>query len=310
MKTSTHDALPLRTVSALTGLTPDLIRAWEKRHGVVRPVRGARGARLYSRADVRRLRLLAGAVGAGRSIGDVARLGEPALERLAAEPAAEAAPPRGPALASTLSQIARFDAPALSRQIGEALVGLGSRAFVREFASPLLEAVGERWSREELSIADERLCSGVLRNVLTSLIHSRGRDGRPVVVLATPTGERHELGLLLVGLLAVEAGLGVCLLGTDLPAAEIGAAAKRSSAVLVGLSVVYSENRAQATRDVRAIERTLPAKSELWLGGRDARAVVARLPRSRARVIDDLGRAERELDALGLARGATIARVP
>lgn len=310
MKATAHDALPLRTVSALTGLTPDLIRAWEKRHGVVRPVRGARGARLYSRADVRRLRLLAGAVGAGRSIGDVAHLGESALERLAAEPATEPAPPRGPALASALSQIARFDAAALSRKVGEALVGLGSRAFVREFASPLLEAVGERWSRGELSIADERLCSGVLRSLLSSLIHARGRAGRPVVVLATPAGERHELGLLLVGLLAVDAGLDVRLLGTDLPAAEIGAAAKRSAAALVGLGLVCSDNRARAAREVGVVERALPAQTELWLGGREARAVAARIPRSRARVIDDLGRAERELDALGLARGAPIAPIP
>ncbi len=69
-----HDAYPLRTVAAMTGLTPDLIRAWEKRYAVVAPVRGARGARLYSAADVTHLRLLARVVGGGRAIGDVAAL--------------------------------------------------------------------------------------------------------------------------------------------------------------------------------------------------------------------------------------------
>jgi hypothetical protein len=65
-RTPTHDAFPLRTVAAMTGLTADLIRAWEKRYAVVAPIRGARGARLYSAADIAHLRLLARVVGADR----------------------------------------------------------------------------------------------------------------------------------------------------------------------------------------------------------------------------------------------------
>ena len=56
---SQHDAYPLRTVSQLTGLSPDLIRAWEKRYGVVSPERGARGARLYNPDDIAHLQRLA-----------------------------------------------------------------------------------------------------------------------------------------------------------------------------------------------------------------------------------------------------------
>ena len=72
---TTHDAYPLRTVTVMTGLSADLIRAWEKRHQVVTPVRGPRGARLYSAADIEHLQLLARAVGGGRAIGDVAEIG-------------------------------------------------------------------------------------------------------------------------------------------------------------------------------------------------------------------------------------------
>ena len=79
-----HDAYPLRTVTAMTGLTPDLIRAWEKRYAVVAPVRGARGARLYTTGDIAHLRLLARVVGAGRAIGDVAALRPAESEKLAA----------------------------------------------------------------------------------------------------------------------------------------------------------------------------------------------------------------------------------
>src|SRR5512135_256513 len=80
-----HDAFPLRTVTAMTGLTPDLIRAWEKRYAVVAPIRGARGARLYTAADIAHLRLLGRVVAAGRSIGDVAGMSPAKLEQLAGD---------------------------------------------------------------------------------------------------------------------------------------------------------------------------------------------------------------------------------
>src|SRR6188472_3975547 len=65
---------PMRLVAVRTGLTPDLLRAWEKRYGAVAPVRSSGGQRLYSDADVERLSLLARAVEGGRAIGQIANL--------------------------------------------------------------------------------------------------------------------------------------------------------------------------------------------------------------------------------------------
>ena len=65
---------PMRLVCLRTGLSPDLLRAWEKRYGAVTPVRSPGGQRLYSDADVARLTLLARAVESGRAIGQIAHL--------------------------------------------------------------------------------------------------------------------------------------------------------------------------------------------------------------------------------------------
>lgn len=301
-----HDSYPLRTVSALTGLSADLIRAWEKRYGVVAPIRGPRGARLYSAADIAHLRLLARAVAAGRAIGDVARLSRTDLERLG-EPAAPAGEPRqNGRVAHLIEHLERFDHAAVSRLLGDALTGLGARAFIDQIAAPLLDAVGERWSSGRLSIADEHLVSASLRGLLASLIQTRARHGRPVVQLATPAGERHEFGLLLTALLALDAGLDVSYLGTDLPASQIATAVTRSNAVLLGLSLVAAENRARAVREVRTIERALPAGVELWLGGRDAAAVAAEVAPSRGLVIDRLSTVEEELARVSASKRHAI----
>jgi MerR family transcriptional regulator, light-induced transcriptional regulator len=302
-----HDAYPVRTVARLTGLSADLIRAWEKRHGVVTPIRGPRGARLYSVDDVAHLRLLAQAVGGGRAIGDVAQLDRPALEALAGK--ARAAEPDAAeqiVLARLLDAVGSGDAVVLERQLSEALVALGGRRFVHQLAAPLLREVGERWSTGRVSIADEHLLSGTLRSLLSGLIRLREQPaGAPVVLLATPSGERHELGLMLVGLLAADAGLALHYLGPDLPAAEVATAAHRAGVAVVGLALVGSLHEDHTATEVRAIEDALPRHTELWLGGRNAGAVAATLRPSRALVLDDLGRVEMELARVRTARHPT-----
>jgi DNA-binding transcriptional MerR regulator len=134
----------------MTGLSADIIRAWERRYGVVAPARGPRGARLYSTEDVDQLRLLRRAVSTGRAIGDIARLSRRALEDLigapeVAAPRSEGAAPGTETLSQAITALERFDWTALDRCIGDALVGLGARDFVEQVATPLMIEVGERW---------------------------------------------------------------------------------------------------------------------------------------------------------------------
>jgi DNA-binding transcriptional MerR regulator/methylmalonyl-CoA mutase cobalamin-binding subunit len=302
-----HDAFPLRTVAAMTGLTPDLVRAWEKRHGVVTPIRGARGARLYTSADIAHLRLLARVVGAGRAIGDVAALSTSELEKLAARPgptgeateSVETLRSREDFVARILERLGYFDHAGVSRLLGDAVVALGVRAFVYEIALPLVHQVGARWAEGQLSIGEEHLLTGVLRNLLGGLMQGRASRSRPVL-LATPVGERHEVGLLLVALLALDAGADPAYLGVDLPAAEIVKAVEHTRARVVGLSVVGSGNRAHAVAEVTAIQSALPAEIEIWLGGGDAREVAAGIKVFGGLVLDTLQAAETELARIAL----------
>ena len=116
---------PIQVVTRRTGLSADVLRVWEKRYAVVTPVRSTNGRRLYTDADIERLRLLVEATRTGHPIGQVAALPAAALVALLAEdrPAprsrrgpAEAAP-RGPAadlLETCIAAIGRFDAVTFS----------------------------------------------------------------------------------------------------------------------------------------------------------------------------------------------------
>ncbi len=310
-KARAHDVFPLRTVAATTGLTPDLIRAWEKRYAVVAPVRGARGARLYTSADIAHLRLLARVVAAGRAIGDVAPLSRTRLEKLAAQHAAveqgadgrRTHLPRGDFVTGILERLERFDHAEVGALLGDAVVALGVRTFVHEVGLPLVHRVGTRWAAGELSIAAEHLLTAMLRNLLAALMQSRRMPGW-LILLATPAGERHEIGLLMVALVALDAGADVVYLGVDLPAADVVAAATRTRARVVGLSLVAAENRARAIGEIGAIQNALPGESELWVGGADAQNVAAGVKAFRGLVLDTLAATEAELTRI--AAGAPL----
>ncbi len=128
-----------------------------------------------------------------------------------------------------MERLASFDEASITRLLGDAVVGLGIRTFVRDVVAPLVYRVAARWAEGNQSIREEHLLTGTLRNLLGGLLRGRTTTGRPIV-LATPAGERHEISVLSVALLARDAGSTVVHLGVDLPAADIASAAGRARA--------------------------------------------------------------------------------
>src|SRR5881392_1543126 len=51
-------ALRIGELSKRTGVSPGLLRAWERRYALLRPTRSAGGLRLYASADVERVRVM------------------------------------------------------------------------------------------------------------------------------------------------------------------------------------------------------------------------------------------------------------
>lgn len=278
------DAYPLRTVSRLTGLSPDLIRAWEKRYAVVAPIRGSRGARLYSRDDIDHLRSLARAVAGGRAIGDVARLDRQQVKRLAEENepgvgnASASARVAGETIVErALNAVQAYDDATLRAELGDALAIMGPVRFVGEVATPLLTAVGERWHAGDISISQEHMASAALRNFLHSAIASRrSRTTPPSVLLATTSGEKHEGGLLMVALLLLEQRIEVAYLGPEIPGEDIVAAATELGVAVVALSFTSSRESKSALEAIRRLDRDLPPTVEVWLGGKGAADLASR----------------------------------
>lgn len=272
--TATAARHPIAVVAARTGLTPDVLRVWERRYAVVKPARAPDGQRLYSDADVARLRALRSASEAGRSIGRIARLPSSALRKLVDEDRVARAnePPAEPDVeafsAAAMADIRAFDAPALDATLRRAATLVGVSAFLQQVAAPLLRQIGEEWHDGRLSVAQEHLASHVVQEVIASCMRElSGSNGAARIVVATPAGERHAAGAALVGARAAAAGWNVVYLGADLPAEEIAGAAIATNARAVALSAVYVADRKPLMRELRALRKRLPTEVTLLVGG-------------------------------------------
>jgi MerR family transcriptional regulator, light-induced transcriptional regulator len=269
---STTPRYPIAAVARLTGLHLDTIRAWERRHGAVSPERGPKG-RVYTEAQVRRLRLLAALVGQGHTIGQVAKLPVAALEELldrtAGRPEGDAAPraPLGDVIAPVVAAVERFDPASVDREIARLSALYAPRDFVYEVVVPLMRVVGERWHDGQLSVAQEHMVSAVMHGVMSTLVRLHtAPPGASRLVFACPPGEVHEFGLLAAAMLTAVAGLGVVYLGPNLPVEDIAAAAATTGAIAVVLAVTGGA-RAVVDR-LPAVRAALAPHVELWIGGR------------------------------------------
>ena len=281
----------------LTGLTPDLLRAWERRYAAVEPLRTGGGTRRYRATDIDRLRRLKAAVEAGHRIGDIATLEDSRLGALVEEPGLEAPPA---ALAQTLAALERLDAVDAERQIALQLAALGPVRFGREFAVPLLSAIGEGWADRRLGVASEHLGSGLLRSLLGTALRPTASSAKaPCILFATLPGERHELGLLIAALVALGAGGNPLYLGPDLPVDEIVRAVEMAGASAVALSLVALPS-ADAATGLESLRAALAKEIDLWVGG--ARAETFDLPPG-VDHIADLGDLEHRVAMLNLREG-------
>lgn len=258
-------------VTKLTGLSVDVVRVWERRYGAVRPVRSSGGTRLYSDADIRRLRRLRQAVEGGHSISQAARLSESELDELIADvqPSLEEADPYRAVRERFIEAVRTMDVVAADQELARAATLFPARELVKKIVAPILDEVGERWAHKDFGVAHEHFASGLVRSVLGSILRLYPpSENAETIVLATPTGERHELGLWLAALLAAAHGWRVVCLGADMPAAEIALAIRLTNARVLALSLVTALRGTD--EELAAISRLVPVSTRVWIGGAES----------------------------------------
>src|SRR5579883_2980282 len=159
----------IAAVARATGIAIDTIRAWERRYALVRPARTQAGVRLYSDADVSRLRLARDAVALGHPIGVVSRLSDGELRKLAAPRDSAAADGPAATVAQILDAGRAYDLGRAQQLLGSAAMMMAPLDLISHVLVPLMHGVGEGVQARRMSIAQEHAISNQVRNVMGSL---------------------------------------------------------------------------------------------------------------------------------------------
>jgi MerR family transcriptional regulator, light-induced transcriptional regulator len=247
-------------LSRRTGVSPELLRAWEQRYDLLRPTRSEGGFRLYSPQDEERVGAMRAHLERGLSAAEAARLTlaeERAPAPVGAQPVLELG---ASALRAALD---RLDESAAHAELDRLLSAFSLETVLREVVLPYLRELGDRWERGDASVAQEHFASQVLRGRLLGLARGWDRGTGPRALLACVPGEQHDLGLIVFGLGLRDRGWRITFLGPDTPLDTLTDAA----ATLCPDAVVVVASTPDRLDQGRAALRRLARSVPLWVAG-------------------------------------------
>lgn len=301
---------PIQVVVRRTGLSADVIRAWERRYGAVKPQRTETNRRLYSDRDMERLLLMSRAVALGRRISDVARLPQDELVRLVGidgidqEPMSITGSKRArqsvrDQFSACLAAIQQLDPLALETALVNAAAAVSVPVLLNEIVSALMVHIGEQWRSGSLRPCHEHMTTAVLRSFLGEMALSKNMTGTgPVLVVTTPVGQHHELGALMVAIIAASGGWQPLYLGPNIPHDEIAFAATAKAAAAVALSISHPADDPRMADRLRKLRWQLPKYIPLLAGGAAASGYKETLDEIEALQPAGLDDLRKELDRL------------
>lgn len=272
-----RDLYKIKTIASLTGFNPTLLRAWERRYGLLVPTRTETGHRLYTPDDLRVLRRVRTLLDQGRSIGEIVAQGRSRLLSPGGGPAtpgpSQQAAPTFPLLESLREEILQaalcLDDLSIQRGLDRAFGSLSSAQVLEHLVVPLAHEIGQLWARQVASVAAEHLLTQCLVRRLQRMIDSENRSGsRTLALCAGFPDEYHDLGLHLLSYHLLQMGMQVLYLGAAVPFEDLAVAVQMRRPQLVMLSVSRASLLEVHKPGLIQFAQSIPPETRLILGGR------------------------------------------
>jgi MerR family transcriptional regulator, light-induced transcriptional regulator len=281
------ESSPLLRIGELSrrlGVSDHVLRAWESRYGLLRPVRSAGGFRLYSEADALRVRRMQAHLARGLSAAEAARavLGQDSRAGQGRGAGADRAPAPESELSGVLRQaLDAFDEPAAQAVLDRLLSDLSLTTVLRDVVLPYLAELGERWEQGTASVAQEHFATNVIRGRLAGLARGWGNGHGP-------PGELHDLALMVFGIVLHRSGWSIDYLGMDTPVDELTRTVDARHPDLVVVAATLPEKLEPLAAQLTALGQHAP----LALAGAGATPEIASTVGARLMMRDPVTEAE------------------
>lgn len=240
---------PIRTASEMTGINAVTLRAWERRYGLIKPLRTPKGHRLYTLQHINLINQVREKLASGMSISRIAsELFEHQQDEDTTGDIWQGYCKR------MISSVSKFDERGMDNVYNEAMTLYPVDIVTDRLIVPLLKQLGELWATNKGRVAEEHFFSIYLRNKIGARLHHQNlqNDGKKIVAACLP-GERHEFGILLFALNAHSRGFRIVQLGADMPVGELAAVAAITHADAIVLAGSAHADCAQTMRSLKSL---------------------------------------------------------
>jgi MerR family transcriptional regulator, light-induced transcriptional regulator len=244
------EALRIGEFARRVGVSAELLRAWERRYGLLQPVRSPGGFRLYGSGDAERVERMRRGLDAGLSAAEAARVA--VASGRSTEGLLENAATR------LLTAIHEYDEGGVHAVLDECFGAFGLDTVLRELILPTLTEVGQEWQHGTLAVGQEHFASNLIRARLLSVARLWGRGSGSVALLACPPNEHHDIGLLAFGLILRSHGWRILFLGADTPIFTIEQVASSTNPALTVLAAFDPAPFEAHLAEIRRLAKQVP----------------------------------------------------
>ena len=270
----------IQFVSKRTGISPDVIRVWERRYSAIVSKRSNTNRRLYSDEDIEKLNLLKRAIKSGRRIGDIANLSYSDLFELVVGDESNSAnsyskPTTGMVMElfdEAITGINEMDSQKIDNALANALTVLSITDFFTEFLKPLHNHINDECKRGSIRYIQEKLAKISIRTCLSGL-YTNSRTSKkqsPGLVVASLIGENENIDTLMHIIIAQNIGWNVTYVGSGIPSDELTYMAEKISAQVMVLALNNPRDISRKSYEIKTIRDNADRHENIVLIGNQA----------------------------------------
>ncbi|MCX7736069.1 MAG: MerR family transcriptional regulator [Candidatus Kapabacteria bacterium] len=277
-----------------SGLTKNVIRAWELRYKALLPLRTDSNRRLYTEEDIEKLKLLNDLTHQGFRIGSIANLSNEELKYLFDKSIKEQKNVRSDndnyneIISKFIKLTKEFDERKIRQSLDDLNVRLPKKIIITEIILPLFQIIGDMWRDGRLRISHEHFATAIFKNFLLDMKESEYiTEYAPKIIVCTPVGQHHELAATAIAVLATTIGYNTIYLGANVPSEDIASAANQSNSKYVILSIIYPENDSIIINNLKKLRSYLP-ETDILVGGNLKNEIISHLSDMKIEYINSL----------------------
>lgn len=271
----------IQVVGRRTGISSDVIRAWERRYKAVVSQRTETNRRLYTDNDIEKLTLLKRAINAGRRIGDIAQLSYDELFELVMGDESNTAksyqrPSTGTVMElfdEALNGIHEMNSHKVDIALANAVAMLSTTDFLLEFLKPLHTYINDECKRGTLRYIQEKFAKISIRTCLANL-YTRFRSSKeegPKLIIGSLTSEYENLDSLMHIIVAQNIGWNVTYVGNGIPHDELSHMAEKIGARTMVIALNNHRDISRKMHEITTIKNAANQKENIILIGTQAK---------------------------------------